>query len=127
MNQAARPNPNGIPSSSPGLRAARYPGSRFRDGHNPNGVASCVPRPSAATPLGLMGILHRVPRVARASQPWALRRNPVGILRDRQAALLDEIDTVLAGHYGFTAEELDFILNYDIKYRLGRNTEDEEE
>jgi hypothetical protein len=30
---------------------------------------------------------------------------------------------VLARHYGFTAEELDFILNYDIKYRLGRDTE----
>ena len=41
--------------------------------------------------------------------------------------ILDEIDTVLAGHYGFTAEELDFILNYDIKYRLGRATEGEEE
>lgn len=25
------------------------------------------------------------------------------------------------GHYGFAAEELDFILNYDIKYRLGRD------
>ena len=36
-------------------------------------------------------------------------------------------DTVLAGHYGFTAEELDFILNYDIKYRLGRSTETDEE
>ena len=36
--------------------------------------------------------------------------------------ILDEIDTVLARHYGFTAEELDFILNYDIKYRLGRDT-----
>jgi hypothetical protein len=40
--------------------------------------------------------------------------------------ILDEIDTVLAGHYGFTAEELDFILNYDIKYRLGRDTEGDE-
>jgi hypothetical protein len=37
--------------------------------------------------------------------------------------ILDEIDTVLAEHYGFTAEELDFILNYDIKYRLGRGEE----
>ncbi len=36
-------------------------------------------------------------------------------------------DTVLAGHYGFKAEELDFILNYDIKYRLGRSTGGEEE
>ena len=41
--------------------------------------------------------------------------------------ILDEIDTVLAGHYGFTAEELDFILNYDIKYRLGRGAESEED
>ena len=41
--------------------------------------------------------------------------------------LIDEIDTVLAGHYGFTAEELDFILNYDIKYRLGRDTEGQED
>ena len=41
--------------------------------------------------------------------------------------LLDEIDTVLAEHYGFTAQELDFILSYDIKYRLGRGTEAEED
>ena len=41
--------------------------------------------------------------------------------------ILDEIDTVLAGHYGFTAEELDFILNYDIKYRLGRSTGEDED
>ena len=40
--------------------------------------------------------------------------------------ILDEIDTVLAVHYGFTAEELHFILNYDIKYRLGRGAEEEE-
>ena len=39
----------------------------------------------------------------------------------------DEIDTVLAGHYGFTAEELCFILNYDIKYRLGRGMETDDE
>lgn len=41
--------------------------------------------------------------------------------------ILDEIDTVLAGHYGFTAAELDFILNYDIKYRLGRSAGGEED
>lgn len=33
--------------------------------------------------------------------------------------ILDEIDRVLAQHYGFSAEELDFIINYDIKYRMG--------
>jgi hypothetical protein len=30
------------------------------------------------------------------------------------------------GRYGFTAEELDFILNYDIKKRLGRDTGEKE-
>ena len=41
--------------------------------------------------------------------------------------ILDEIDTVLAGHYGFTVEELDFILIYDIKYRMGRVLKSTEE
>ena len=36
-------------------------------------------------------------------------------------AMIDEIDRVIAKHFGFTEEELDFIINYDIKYRLGRN------
>jgi hypothetical protein len=39
--------------------------------------------------------------------------------------ILDEIDVVLAKHYGFTEEELDFLVNYDIKYRLGRGEDDE--
>ena len=33
--------------------------------------------------------------------------------------IIDEIDRVLAQHYGLTDEELDFIINYDIKYRMG--------
>ncbi len=35
--------------------------------------------------------------------------------------IIDQIDRVLAEHYGFTDEELDFIINYDIKYRMGRS------
>ena len=38
--------------------------------------------------------------------------------------IIDQIDKVLAQHYGFTDEELDFIVNYDIKYRMG-STDDE--
>lgn len=32
---------------------------------------------------------------------------------------IDAIDNNLASHFGFTEEELDFIINYDIKYRMG--------
>jgi hypothetical protein len=33
--------------------------------------------------------------------------------------IIDEIGRILAKHYGFTDAELDFIINYDIKYRMG--------
>ncbi len=38
--------------------------------------------------------------------------------------IIDEIDTALAAHYGFNDEELDFIVNYDIKYRLGSDADE---
>ena len=37
----------------------------------------------------------------------------------KSKAIIEKIDKVLAKHYGFTEEELDFIINYDIKYRMG--------
>jgi hypothetical protein len=49
------------------------------------------------------------------------------ILPKYSKPIIDEIDRVLARHYGFTDEELDFIINYDIKYRMGRDSADEEE
>lgn len=39
---------------------------------------------------------------------------------------IDMIDSFLASHYGFTQEELDFIINYDIKYRMGKELNEEE-
>ena len=33
--------------------------------------------------------------------------------------IIDDIDKELSKYYGFTEEELDFIINYDIKYRMG--------
>jgi hypothetical protein len=42
--------------------------------------------------------------------------------------IIDEIDCILAKYYGLTDEELDFIINYDIKYRMGQEGfEDSEE
>lgn len=40
--------------------------------------------------------------------------------------IIDEIDKSLAKHYGFTEEELDFIINYDIKYRMGDELDNNE-
>ncbi len=42
-------------------------------------------------------------------------------------SIINEIDRVLAQHYGFTDEELDFIINYDIKYRMGLGGKETEE
>ena len=39
--------------------------------------------------------------------------------------IIDDIDKLLKKHYGFTEEELDFIINYDIKYRMGDELNEE--
>lgn len=38
--------------------------------------------------------------------------------------IIDQIDTVLAEHYGFTPEELGLIINCDIKHRINRKLEE---
>lgn len=40
--------------------------------------------------------------------------------------IIDEIDRLLARHYGLTEEHLDFIINYDIKFRMGAGAEGDE-
>src|SRR6266446_3422437 len=54
------------------LKGLRPTATAAQRGHNPVGV-----------------VKHRllVPRIARSSQPWALLRNPFGILSIRQAAV----------------------------------------
>ena len=41
--------------------------------------------------------------------------------------LLDLLDEAIGQHYGFLASEVDFIKNLDVKYRLGRDSEENEE
>ena len=45
----------------------------------------------------------------------------------KSKSIIDEIDIVLAEHYSFTEEELDFIINYNIKYRMGKELENGED
>ena len=49
------------------------------------------------------------------------------IVPKNSKSIIDEIDQVLAKHYGFTDEELDFIINYDIKYRMGQEAAEGDE
>ena len=44
----------------------------------------------------------------------------------KSKSIIDRIDKVLAQHYDFTDEELDFIINYDIKYRMGDELDNNE-
>jgi len=74
----------------------------------------------AADESGILGYCYRTGKKRR-----------VLALHSRQSG----IDRSLARHYGFTDEELDFIpstklragINYDIKYRMGREEESVED
>ena len=54
---------------------------------------------------------------------------PKSIDGEKQQQVYSKVDRFLKQHYGFTDEELDFIINYDIKHRMGdalfRNERDE--
>lgn len=42
----------------------------------------------------------------------------------RSKLIIDKIDRVLGEYYGFSDKELDYIINYDIKYRMGLGSGD---
>jgi hypothetical protein len=82
-------NPKGIPSLSPGLRAASYPGCESsKDSPTLKGLKHPT-RPTEArkqpvpryNPFRVEHASATQPRVARGSQPWAGGYNPVGIER----------------------------------------------
>ncbi len=52
--------------------------------------------------------------------------NPKFTITPKTNKALVKIEKVLALHYGFTDEELDFIINYDIKYRMGKELDTED-
>ncbi len=72
--------PKGLHHSAQGCRACEATlGYGSGTCFNPERVAS-DPGGDDATPLGLMDNSIRLPRVARSSQPWAERSNPLGLL-----------------------------------------------
>ena len=74
----ARGNANGVLSFSPGLARSMsdYPGDQSKTALTPTGLCLCDA--PATTPLGLARV-DLIPRVARASQPWAGGHNAFGV------------------------------------------------
>jgi hypothetical protein len=48
------------------------------------------------------------------------------IIPKKSKRIIDDIDQLVGLHYEFTAEETDFIVNYDIKYRMGQGADETE-
>jgi hypothetical protein len=48
------------------------------------------------------------------------------IIPKHSKPIIDEIERAIANYYQLTNEELDFIINYDIKYRIGGDLDDNE-
>ena len=90
------------------------------------------PSDVAMSPVDLDEVLHSVGELSVLVNNLMdeLRRNSERIVYGKAEVdqfyvapckpIIDQIDRVLAKHYDFTGEELDFIINYDIKYRMGR-------
>ena len=80
-------NPKGIPSLSPGLRAASYPGCEASTDsptlkglqHPTRGTEARLEPAPRYNPFRVEHASGTQPRVARGSQPWAGGCNPVGI------------------------------------------------
>jgi hypothetical protein len=72
------PIPKGLNQSAQGCEARATLGGLPKTVSTPTGLHPAR-RNVAATPLGLRLFFARSPRVARLSQPWAERWNPVGI------------------------------------------------
>jgi hypothetical protein len=69
--------------------------------------------------------MHKTPQ-NELEEYYALHPSQIEFYPKKSKPIIDEIDKVHAKHYGFTDEELDFIINYDIKYRMGSELEGEE-
>lgn len=75
--------------------------------------------------IKLVELGHLLEEALRSTAVLCTRRYPSGDVEYQEyypakaKPTIDQIDSVLADHYGFTDEELDFIINYDIKYRMG--------
>ena len=63
-------------------------------------------------------------KVIRTKQGHTIEYDEIKALLSKD--VIDKIDVALAESYNFTRDELDFIINYDIKYRMGQDEANDE-
>jgi hypothetical protein len=68
---------------------------------------------------------HATRKTIRTKQGHTIEYDEMKALLSKDA--INKIDVALGKCYGLMEEEIDFIINYDIKYRMGQTNEDEEE
>ncbi|MFA7683833.1 MAG: DNA methyltransferase [Syntrophales bacterium] len=101
--------------------------------HVTKGDISCIPIPLSFLEENtfilcakkLLSDLEKNAKVRIRSRADGTKRKEVNYYVGKSKTIIDEIDKILSKHYGFTDEELDFIINYDIKYRMGNTGDDE--
>jgi len=86
---------------------------------NPNQVDAAILDELAAITSDLMADYRR-----HATRKEIQNKNTGKVVYDEfhsgeSKAIMDRIDIALAKHYDFTEVELDYLINYDIKYRMG--------
>jgi SAM-dependent methyltransferase len=74
------------------------------------------PRPFAGLAAALV-TCYRQHGSTRRREGTRIKRSEINIDMAAAHPLIDQIDGLLAEAYGFTAEQLDFVRSYDIKYR----------
>lgn len=61
----------------------------------------------------------------KTRQGYLIEYDEINAAKEKET--IDAIDQLLAKGFGLTGTELDFILNYDIKYRMGADADEDEE
>jgi len=67
---------------------------------------------------------HATRKTIRTKQGHTIEYDEMKAMLSKET--INEIDVALGSSYGFSDDELDFIVNYDIKYRMGANDGNDE-
>ena len=81
------PIPTGLRPKAQGCEARATLGERGLDIPQPQRGCVNSPRADGHNPVGVVSFSRRFPRVARASQPWAECRYPVGVNRPNRTRM----------------------------------------